>query len=282
VGRALTVALDYTNRQLMAMVDVPPRLPTPDNLRFARAVKTLDRVVYGIIDQRRRSGDDAGDLLSMLMLAKDEETGESMSDKLLRDEVMTLVLAGHETTANALAWAWYLLSKEPAVWRKLRAEVDDVLGDRVPTFEDLPKLKYTRMVLDETMRLYPPVWMFGRRALGEDVVRGYMIPADSLIAIGVYYTHRHRDFWPNPEGFAPVRWTPEAIGSRPKYRYLPFGGGPRICIGNSFAIFEAQVILAMITQRYRLDLVSTGRDIQPEPMVTLRPKGGVHVSVHAL
>ena len=282
VGHALTVALEYTSRRLKTLIDIPPHVPTPENLRFVHAVKTLDRVVYGIIEERRRTGEDTGDLLSMLMLAKDEETGEAMSDRQLRDEVMTIVLAGHETTANALAWTWYLLSKEPVVWRALREEVTRVLPNgAVPTFEDLPKLKYTRMVIEEAMRLYPPAWFFGRRAIQDDVVHGYAFPARSVVAVSPYYTHRHPDFWPNPEGFDPTRFSPEASATRHKYAYIPFGGGPRICIGNSFAIFEAQVIVAMVTQRYRLDLVP-GDPIVPEAAVTLRPKGGVPVTVHAL
>jgi cytochrome P450 len=210
------------------------------------------------------------------MLAEDEDTGERMSDKQLRDEVMTLVLAGHETTANALAWTWYLLSKTPDVWERMRAEVTSVLGDRDPTFEDVPKLKYVRQVIEETMRIYPPVWMFGRRALAEDSLRGFRVPAGSLVALSPYLTHRHPDFWPNPEGFDPDRFATEAVSKRHKYAYLPFGGGPRICIGNSFAIVEAQIIAAMIAQRWRLELVPNAR-VTPEPMVTLRPKRGVRV-----
>jgi cytochrome P450 len=195
---------------------------------------------------------------------------------------MTIVLAGHETTANALAWAWFLLSKDPSVARKLFAEVRSVLGDRSDvTFEDIGRLRYTRMVIDEAIRLYPPAWMFGRRAIAEDELRGVRIPPGSLVVMGPFFTHRHPDFWPNPEGFDPERFTPEAIASRPKYAYFPFGGGPRVCIGNNFAIFEAIVVLAMTARRYRFDLLpEKSVSITPEALITLRPKGGITVTVH--
>ena len=177
VYQAVTTSLEFTNRRLMNPIPIPLRLPLPSNKRFLAAKKTLDDVVFSMISARRRMMDHGGDLLAMLMDARDEETGEAMSDEQLRDEVMTLVLAGHETTANALTWTWMLLSREPVVWRKLRAEVEAVLGNRAVTAEDLPKLKFTRMVFEEAMRLYPPAWMFGRRAIGDDSIRGYRIPA---------------------------------------------------------------------------------------------------------
>ena len=216
----------------------------------------------------------------MLMDARDEETGEAMSDPQLRDEVMTLVLAGHETTANALAFTWMLLSRSPHVWQKLRAEVESVLGDRLLTAEDLPKLKYTRMVLEEAMRLYPPAWMFGRLAIGEDEVRGFRIPPGSMVMLSPFFTHRHPQFWPNPESFDPERFAPEASARRHKHAYFPFGGGPRVCIGNGFALSEAQAIIATATQRFRVEVL--GRDVTLDQMITLRPHGGMQAALHSI
>ena len=279
VYEAVTTSLDFTTRRLMNPIPIPLRLPLPANKRFLAAKKTLDDLVFSIIDARRKLDDRGGDLLAMLMDARDEDTGEAMSDRQLRDEVMTIFLAGHETTANALTWTWMLLSREPVVWRKLRAEVAQVLGDRAVTSEDLPKLRYTRAVFEEAMRLYPPAWMFGRRALGDDVIRGYRIPAGSLIFLSPFFTHRDPRFWTNPEGFDPERFAPEAASQRHKYAYFPFGGGPRICIGNGFAISEAQAILATVTQRCRVEVLS--RDVPLEPTVTLRPKGAVRAALRS-
>jgi cytochrome P450 len=278
---ALTEALSFTVKRLMVPFAIPLSVPIPSNRRFLRARATLDQLVFSVIEARRKSAARGGaDLLAMLMDARDEETGEAMSDTQLRDEVMTLVLAGHETTANALAWTFLLLSREPIVWRALRAEVNEVLGDRRLTADDLPKLRYTRMVLEESMRLYPPAWMFGRTAIAEDTIRGYRIPPGSIVILSPFYTHRHADVWPNPEGFDPERFAPDAASKRHKYAYLPFGGGPRICIGNGFALVEAQAILATITQRFRVDV--TARNVTPEPIVTLRPKGGVPARLRSL
>ena len=281
VGRALTIALEHTTHRMQAIFDLGERLPTPENRRFHEAIKTLDKIVFGMIEERRRSGVDHGDLLSMLLQARDEETGESMSDKQLRDEAMTIFLAGHETTANALAWSWYLLSKHPDVARRLRAELDETLGGRVPTVQDLPNLRYTTMVIEEAMRLYPPAWAIGRNTIGEDEIGGYHIPADSIVAISSYVTHRLPTYWDNPEGFDPERFTPERSEGRPRFAYFPFGGGPRICIGNNFAMMEMQLVLATIAQRYRLDL-TPGQVIEPEPMVTLRPRNGIQMTVRPL
>ncbi len=282
VAGALTVALDETNRRTTSLVRLPLSVPTPRNRAFRRALKVLDDLVYGIIARRRAAsaGERAGahDLLSMLMESRDEDTGEAMSDKQLRDEVMTIVLAGHETTANALAWTFYLLSEHPEVFRKLRAEVTRVLDGRAPTFEDLASLKYTRMVLEEAMRLYPPAWIFGRTAIGEDALGSYRIPAKSLVVVSPYCVQRTAKLWPNPEGFEPERFSAEATAKRHKFAYLPFGAGPRVCIGNQFAIMEAQVLLAMMVQRYRLDL-APGFRVEAQPMVTLRPKYGISVNV---
>lgn len=255
------------------------RLPLPFNRRFERALAALDEKVYRIIDERRRGEADSGDdLLSMLMEARDEETGESMTEKQLRDEVLLLYLAGHETTANTLSWVWYLLSKHPEARRKVQEEVYRVLEDRPPTFEDLPQLIYTRMVIDETLRLYPPADTIARKPLEDDVIGGYRIPAGSALALSPYVTHHRADLWENPEGFDPERFAPGYGHGRPRYAYYPFGGGPRQCIGNSFALMEATLVVAAVAQRYRLDLVP-GQEVKARVKGTLTPVPGVWVKL---
>lgn len=278
-SRAFEDALAYMNQQLMAPFEWLQHIPTPAKRRFQRALTALDDIVYGIIAERRHSDDDPGDLLSMLLNAQDEETGESMTDKQVRDEVMTIFLAGHETTANALAWVWYLLSKYPATARQVRSEVDDVLGDRAPAYEDLQNLTYMRRVIDETLRLYPSAWMFARQAVEDDEIGGYSIPAGATLMLSPFVTHRRAEFWENPEGFDPERFTPERVKERARYAYFPFGGGPRRCIGEGFALMEAQLVMAMVVQRFRLHLVP-GHRVEPQPMATLRPHPGVLMTVH--
>lgn len=257
----------------------PLSVPTPRNRRLNAAIRSLDGVVQGIIDERRQHNADSGDLLSMLLLARDEETGEGMNDRQLRDEVMTLLLAGHETTANALTWMWYLLSQHPDVEARLHTELDKVLGGNIPTVDHLPDLKYTRMVIEEALRLYPPVFGFGRKATGEDELGGYYVPANTLIWLSPYVTHRHPDFWQQPEVFDPERFSPESAANRPHYAYFPFGGGPRLCIGSNLAMMEAQLITATIAQRYLLRLVPD-HPVEPEVSLTLRPKYGLPMTIH--
>jgi cytochrome P450 len=255
-------------------------LPTPTDLRFRRAVEQLDELIYAIIDECRTCAKDTGDLLSMLLCARDEE-GERMSDKQLRDEAMTILLAGHETNALALSWSWYLLSQHPEVEAKLLDELREVLGDRAPTVEDLPRLRYTQMVLKESMRLYPPAWILGRRALEDYEVGGYSIPRDSLVILSPYVMHRDPRFFPDPERFDPERFTPEARAARPQFSYFPFGGGPRRCVGEGFAWMEAVLMLAALARRWRLRL-APGADVRTEPRITLRPgKGGLPMRTEA-
>lgn len=256
----------------------PLGVPTPRNRRLNAAIHSLDGVVHSIINERRQHNTDTGDLLSMLMLARDEETGEGMSDRQLRDEVMTLLLAGHETTANALTWMWYLLSQHPDVETRLHAELSAVLGGAVPTVDQLPDLKYTHMVIDEALRLYPPVFGFGRKAIGEDALGGYYVPANTFIWLCPYVTHRHPDFWERPEQFDPERFSPEQVAHRPHYAHFPFGGGPRLCIGSNLAMMEAQLITATVAQRYLLRLVP-GHPVEPEVSLTLRPRYGLPVTL---
>jgi cytochrome P450 len=251
------------------------RLPWWPSTRFmADNIAILDEVVNDIIAQRRANQGQHNDLLDMLMAARDEETGQGMSDRQLRDEVMTILLAGHETTALALSWAFYLLDQNPPARQKLEAELTEVLGGRVPTMADLPQLTYTSMVIDEVLRLYPPAYATARWCNQADMVGGYHVPANSTIALSPYLTHRHPDFWHNPESFDPERFTPERKAERPRYAYIPFGGGPRQCIGNNFALMEAILILATIAQRYRLHL-QPGHQVALQPLVTLRPLGGL-------
>jgi cytochrome P450 len=278
--REAFMALNQDIAYRLRTVFVPPLwIPTPRNLAFKRARAELDRVVYAMIARRRRSGgQERQDLMDLLLGIQDQQAGDGMSDRQLRDEVMTLMLAGHETTASLLAWTWYLLSRHPAVARKLMAEFDDVLNRRIPQVSDLPALPYSKMVLEEVMRLYPPIWIISRTALDADKIGGHAIPAGTVLVLSQYALHRHPDFWRNPAGFDPERFAPERKQGRHPFAYFPFGGGPRLCIGESFAIMEAQLILATVARRFRLDL-APGQVIEPEPLVTLRPRHGVRMNL---
>jgi cytochrome P450 len=274
VGAALTFLLTLANDRTRRVFDLPPIFPTRQNLRFRRALATLDSVVLRMIADRRKNPADRGDLLSMLIAARDAETGESMDDRQLRDETMTIFLAGHETTANALTFTWVLLSRYPAAFRELQAELAQVLGGRSPTGDDLPRLTLTRRILQEAMRLYPPAWIIGRSATGRDEVGGYEIPARSIVFVSPYVVHRHPGLWSDPEGFDPQRFAREP----PRGAYLPFGAGPRMCIGNGFASMEAELVLATMAQKVRFELVP-GAEVVLDPSITLRPRNGVRMTV---
>ncbi|MCB0036310.1 MAG: cytochrome P450 [Anaerolineales bacterium] len=254
------------------------RLRFLSNRRHAQHIAQLDHLIYRIIAERRANPIDTPDLLGLLLAAQDEESGAGMSDKQLRDEALTIFLAGHETTANLLTWAWMLLSQHPDVRQQLYQEVDTVLDGRLPTTADLPQLTYTRMVIDETLRLYPPAWMLIRTAVNDDLIDDYHIPAGTGVLVSPYLIHHHPRFWPNPEGFDPQRFAADETNKRPRYAYIPFGGGPRLCIGNNFALMEATLIMAMIAQRYKLNLIP-GQRIEPETAITLRPRDGVQVTL---
>jgi cytochrome P450 len=258
----------------------PIVIPTPANRRGGKAIAKLDRIVTRIIDNRRRSGEERNDLLAMLLAARDAETNAAMDDRQLRDEMVTFLVAGHETTAVALSWTWYLLSQNPDAERRLHAEVDEVLGDRLPTVDDLKDLPYTRMVLEESMRLYPPVWATSREPYEDDEVGGVRLPAGTTVTLSQYVTHRDPAFWPEPERFDPERFNPERSAERPEYAYFPFGGGPRRCVGQQFAMMEGQIALAMISRRLRLRLVP-GHPVEPDPILTLRPRHGVAVTLQS-
>ena len=278
IGQSMTTAGEYLSHRARHPLSLPLKIPTAFNRRTREAIRRLDAIVYGIIEQHRREGADNGDLLSMLLVARDEETGEGLSDQQLRDEVITFLTAGYETTAITLAWAWALLSTHPDVRRTLQHEVATVLNGRTPTFEDVPELKYTRMIVEETLRLYPAVWALVRMAISEDEICGYYVPAKAAVIVSPYVTHRHPQFWQNPEGFDPERFSPERSAERPRYAYFPFSGGPRQCIGNEFSLLEATIILAMVTQRYELNL-APGIHIVPDSSFTLRPRDGVQVTL---
>jgi cytochrome P450 len=251
-----------------------PWLPTRQNRQYRAAIQTMDRIVYEIIARRRVEPGDHDDLLTMLLGARDEETGEGMSDRQLRDEMMTILLAGHETTANALTWTFYLLSHHPQAAARLHAEVDSVLAGRPPGMADLPRLPYTRMVLQEAMRLYPPVWSLARRAVEADELAGYPIPAGSVIHISFYALHRHPRLWDAPDAFRPERFADDEVEKRHKFTYLPFSAGPRKCIGDQFAMAEGQLILATTAQRFDLALAPDQR-IDTAALITLNPKHGM-------
>jgi cytochrome P450 len=253
------------------------RLPTPAHLRFNGAVRKIDRFVYRVISERRASEEDTGDLLSMLLRAQDED-GSGMSDRQLRDELMTIFLAGHETTALALTWGWYLLGQSPEAEERLAAELEEVLGERAPTADDLPRLRYAEWVVKEAMRLYPPAWGIGREAVRECEIGGYRIPAGRQVFAFPWIVQRDPRWFNEPEQFRPERWGEESASHLPRYAYFPFGGGPRLCIGNYFATMEAVLILATIARRFRLRLVH-GHTVEILPAMSLRPKDGVRVTV---
>jgi cytochrome P450 len=281
IGAALTQVMQLFERITNPLAGLLDKLPLPSNLRWLKAKRRLDSTIYRIINEHRASGVDRGDLLSMLLLAQDEEgDGGSMTDTQLRDEAMTLFVAGHETTANALTWTWYLLSQHPDVEAKLHEEIDEVLAGALPRADHVAKLRYTEMVLAESMRLYPPAWTMGRRALGDYQVGGYVIPANSIVLMSPWVMHHDARFFPEPFTFDPERWKADARESRPKFSYFPFGGGPRVCIGEQFAWMEGVLLIATIAQQWKMRL-APDQIVEPKPMITLRPKYGMRMTIEA-
>ena len=281
VGRALATTLLMFRRLTLPFSELLDKLPLPSNRRFQESREYLDSIIYRIIEERRASGEDRGDLLSMLLQAHDVEgDGSGMSDRQLRDEALTIFLAGHETTANALTWTWYLLSQHAEVEAQLHAELDTVLNGMLPTVEDLPRLSYTEMVLSESMRLYPPAWLLGRIAIADYPIGEYTVPAGSTILMSQYIVHHDRRYYPLPFRFDPQRWTPEAKASRPRFAYFPFGGGPRQCIGESFAWMEGILLIATLAQKWRMSHVPSHK-VDMQPLITLRPKYGMRMILHA-
>lgn len=254
-------------------------LPKRASRRIQRTMDAVDQVLYTLIDERRQADQDRGDLLTKLIQARDETTGGRLSDREIRDALVTIFLAGNETTAVGLAWLWYLLSRYPDVAECLDAELANMLGGRVPTYDDLPKLAYTGMVIAETFRLYPPIWMLLRRAHDADTIGGWHIPAGATMILSPYVTQRSATLWERPEAFVPERFAPQQAAQRPHYAYFPFGGGAHICMGRHLALLEAPLIVAMVAQQYRLELVST-QPAAPQPMITLRPHQGIPMVLH--
>jgi cytochrome P450 len=279
IGKALTTVLEILDDRMSRLVMVPQAVPTRKNRRFAAALKVLDGLVAELIAEHRAHPDKYQDLLSMLLAARDEDTGQGLTDRELRDEVMTMVLAGHETTANTLTWAFYLLSLHPEQERKVQAEAARVLSGRPPTMEDFPQLGFIQRVIDETLRLYPPAWLIGRKAIKDDEIGGHFVKAGTNVMLSPLVMQRDPRFWSNPEGFDPDRFLPEVAAKRPKLAYFPFAVGPRQCIGNIFALTESVVILAMVSQRCALHLVP-GSKVEHAPQLTLRPKHPVLMTLH--
>ena len=282
IGKALTEALELFQRLLMVPYgEFLEKLPIPSTLRFRSARRRLDATIARLIAERRRNPRDRKDLLTLLLLAQDTEgDGGGMTDTQLRDEAMTIFLAGHETTANAMAWTWHLLSQNPEAEGRLHEELDRVLEGRAPGVADLPRLRYTEMVLSESMRLFPPAWILGRRAIVDHELGGYRIPAGSIVLLSQWITHRDARYFPDPLRFDPQRFTAEAQAARPRFSYFPFGGGPRVCIGEGFAWMEGVLVLATIARRWRF-LPVDGIPVTPAAMITLRPKSGLPMRIEA-
>jgi cytochrome P450 len=279
VGQAMTTIVSMFNLLLLPFAEILEKLPLPHSKRYKNARKTLDEVIYKIIDERRASGADTGDLLSMLLLAQDEETGGAMTDAQVRDECLTLFLAGHETTANALTWTFYLLTQNAEAEAKFHQELDEVLSARSLTPEDYPRLKFTESVLAESMRLFPPAWTVGRLAIEDHEFGGFPIPKKSLVLASQFVMHRDSRFWENPNEFQPERWKKLSIkeaGNR--FIYFPFSKGVRSCIGESFAWMEGVLLLATLGRKWRLKLASEQK-IDWQAMITLRPKYGMKMRV---
>jgi len=270
-------AIELAMRSMVANITSPVQLgyrwPLPRHLRMKRAVKLLDDVVYRLIASGRKLGADRGDVLSMLLVARDEDDGTALTDREVRDEVMTLLLAGHETTANALTWTWYELGRHPDALARLEAEIQRVAGTRPITTDDLPALPWTAAVIDEALRLHPPAYITGREALRDLELAGHHLPEKSIVLINIRGIHRRADYYPDPLAFRPERMLADAKKARPRYHYLPFGAGPRVCIGAHFALIEAQLALATMVQHAKLRLLTSSAT--PEPLVTLRPRGGM-------
>jgi cytochrome P450 len=280
VGRALHDAMGTFGQRFFRVLRIPERVPTPGNLRIRKAIRRLDAILYGIIQQRRAEGGQK-DLLSILLQARHDGDGSRMNDKQLRDEAMTLFLAGHETTALVLAWGWYLLAQHADVVEKLQTELRQVLDGRTPTAADLPQLPYTEAVVQEVMRLYPPAYAIGRQAIQPCTLGGYTVPAGGTVLMSQWVVQRDPRYFEQPERFYPERWLDGLAKRLPRYAYFPFGGGQRVCIGNTFASMELPLILAAVAQRFRFSL-SPGFRVLPKPQLTLQPDRPIQLKLHAL
>ncbi len=283
IGHTIDISLQWLTKNAQTLIRIPERIPTPGNQRFVQARSTLDGYLYKLITERRNpppsDGGGGNDLLDMLLEARDEDTGEGMNDEQVRNEVITIYGAGHETTAVALTWAWYALNQNPDVLKKLQAEVDSALQGRTPSMADLPNLPYTLQVFEETMRLFPPVPLSVRMAYEPTQLDGHAVPKNQLVAIGIHNMHRHPDFWEQPEAFMPERFAPENKAKLNRMAYLPFFTGPHLCIGNNFALMEGQLLLAMMAQRYEVRVVPN-QVVEREVAITMRPKHGLKVTLN--
>lgn len=278
--RAVTFGLRHVNAKLSALVPIPYSWPTIGNIRFRTALRRLDLVIARIIEERRKSTEPHIDLLELL-IDESKSKGSWMTDAQLRDEIVNLLLAGHETTASALTWTWYLLSKHPHVYERVRAETFAVLGHRAPKYADLAQLPYTLQVFKEAMRLYPPAYVIGRQATDDVVIGGRRLPKGTIVVISAYAMHRHPEHFPDPERFDPDRFAVGAEDALPKFAYMPFSGGPRMCLGPHLALTEAHVVLAILAQKVELRLMEPQRVI-PEPLISLRPKYGLKMTVRRM
>jgi cytochrome P450 len=278
VGKSLELLLEI-GANFRRAIFVPHWLPTAANFRMKKEIAQIEKILYRIIGERRASGRDAGDLLSMLLAAQDED-GSRMTDRQLRDETITLFLAGHETTASTLSWTWWLLAQNPAVERKFHEELDGALGGRVPEVDDLPKLAFLNNVLTESLRLYPTAWGMARLAAEEHEIAGYPVTKGMGVAMAQWVVHRDPRWYDAPGEFWPERWENDLLKRLPRFAYFPFGGGPRQCIGNTFAVMEATLILATIARKFRLRLVAN-HSVMPLASITLRPRHGVRVTLEA-
>lgn len=280
VAEAMELSLRMFNYTILPLGVLLERAPIPWVWQMHRARRRMDAMISRIVEKRRAgSNEDRGDLLSMLLAARDDEgDGTGMDDRQLRDEIVTLLLAGHETTANWLSWTWYLLSQHPAVEARLQAELARVLGGRTPSADDIPQLEYTRRVLAESLRMYPPAWTIERRALDDFKVGGHIVRKGTIVLTCQWLVHRDPRWWIEPERFEPDRWAPENEITRPKFAYFPFGAGTRVCIGKHFAWMEAMLMLSTLAQRWRVCYERTEAPV-PEPLVTLRPKGGLPMRI---
>jgi cytochrome P450 len=278
VGAVLRATMESLSTRILPLGTVLEKLPLPGIRRMKACRAKLDEIVYRLINERRASGMEHDDLLQMLLIAQDEEDSTArMTDEQVRDEVMTIVLAGQLTTANALSWTWYLLSKHQEVENRLHEELDRVLGNGLPVLADIQSLAYTEKVITESLRLYPPAWMTPRRALDDYQIGGYIAPARSIVMMSQYVMHRDARYFPEPLRFDPERWTPELRAALPKYAYFPFGGGPRGCIGEGFAWMEMIFVVATLAQQWKLRLVP-GQRVVPQPLIALRPKHGLSMT----
>jgi len=273
ISKSITTMLEFLKQ--LSFFAPSNTITSSHNRLFQEGMRTIDKIVYGIIEDRRK-GEKRHDLLGLLL----EQNGarSSLSDRQVRDEIVTLFIAGHETTAIMLSWTWYLLANHPEVEQRLHRELDAVLGGRSAGFHDLAKLPYTKMVIQESMRIYPPVLLLYRKALADQEVGGFFIPANTTVAVSPYTAHRHPGFWEEPERFDPERFTSERHSKRPQYAYFPFGGGPHLCMGNVLAMMEGTLILATIAQRYSLRL-APGQRVEPDPFITLRLRHGLRIKL---